>query len=797
MNVKVKIGFIMFLAVCVIMASGFLSYKSLSSIVAYIHTEKLPESAMNRIENITQAMEQAEQGIRIYTTLGDETYLEPYYKNRTRIYDELDHLRTEKVDEVEYKSLIDTLNYLIDEKFYVWNEILVLYNDYNIERIIEEISVEIDSMQVQQQRDSSNRKLLKRLFSRKKTYENRISENQKIIQQIETLKQLKESSNELREKKEIQLSLTSSQLTKKIYAFIEALEREEETRRELKALEAEKLSQETYLWIVSFSIFGTLLALAAVIILTRFLRKTNEYQKALQQSKQVAEDLVKAKEIFIANVSHELRTPLNSISGFTEQLLHEPELKEEYLKIIKYSSDHLLQLINDLLDYSKLQAGKLELRPSHFKTSELIEGVLSVFKLQAEKQQVQLQAYIHKEVPRVLYGDDSQLRQIIINLVANAIKFSPQGTVSLSLFADEILNEHFILRVEVKDTGIGIEADRLESIFHDFTQEALDTSRKYGGTGLGLAIVKRLIDLHQGEINVSSEKNKGSVFTCLIPYQKGDKKLVEANNDYAEWPDLSGKKILVVDDEAYNRKLLRVMLTRWGAEIYEAANGKEAIEQLENQAFDLIFLDMRMPLMDGYETAEYLKTRLHNKVKNTTVFGITAALDERSVQLEQQKAVHAFIVKPVTGQALVKALKGSRHFKAAKAKVASEHPRQTKTGRAQNGILNLDELKRIAGSDTHFINSMLAKLIEVTDAELKNLDASIRIKDWEATSNIAHKIASPCRHVGANELSSLFKSMMIRATRPNERATLPDLLLAIETEYALLRSEILAYLNTH
>ncbi len=787
----------MFLAVCVIMASGFLSYKSLSSIVAYIHTEKLPESAMNRIEKITQAMEQAEQGIRIYTTIGDENYLEPYYKNRTRIYDELDHLRTEKVEEVEYKSLIDTLKYLIDEKYYVWNEILVLYNDYNIERIIEEISVEIDSMQVQEQRDSLNRKLLKRLFSRKKTYENRIHENQKIIRQIERLKQIKESSNELREKKEIQLSLTSSQLTKKIYAFIEALEREEETRRELKVLEAEKLSHETYRWIASFSIFGTLLALAAVIILTRFLRKTNEYQKALQQSKQVAEDLVKAKELFIANVSHELRTPLNSISGFTEQLLHEPELKAEYLKIIKYSSDHLLQLINDLLDYSKLQSGKLELRPVHFSTAELIDGVLSVFKLQAEKQQVQLKTNIHKDVPRVLYGDDSQLRQIIINLVGNAIKFSPQGTVSLSLFAEQIQNEHFILRVEVKDTGIGIEAGKLESIFHDFTQEALDTSRKYGGTGLGLAIVKQLIDLHEGEIKVSSVKNKGSVFTCLIPYRSGDLTQVAASHNSAEIPDLSSKQILVVDDEVYNRKLLRVILSRWGAEVHEAVNGKEAIEQLEKQAFDVVFLDMRMPQMDGYETAEYLKTHLQNKLKNTTVFGISAAMDERAVQLEQQKAVHGFIVKPVTEQALIKVLKTSQHFMAAKTKPASNRQEPVNSGSTQKEILQLDELKRIAGSDTAFLNSMLEKLIEVTDTELKNLAAAIRKKDWEATSNIAHKIASPCRHVGAHELSNQFKALMIMAEKPQERAALTGLFSEIQAIYAKLRQEILTYLNTH
>jgi signal transduction histidine kinase/DNA-binding response OmpR family regulator len=797
MNVKVKIGFILFLAVCVIMASGFLSYKSLSSIVAYIHTEKLPESAMNRIENIAQAMEQAEQGIRIYTTIGDENYLEPYYKNRTLIYDELDLLRDEKVDEVEYKSLIDTLNFLIDEKFYVWNEILVLYNDYNIERIIEEISVEIDSMQVQQQRDSSNRKLLRRLFSRKKTYENRISENQKIIQQIETLKQLKESSNELREKKEIQLSITSSQITKKIYAFIDALEREEETRRELKALEAEKLSQETYLWIASFSIFGTLLALAAVIILTRFLRKTNQYQKALQQSKQVAEDLVKAKEIFIANVSHELRTPLNSISGFTEQLLRDPELKEEYLKIIKYSSDHLLQLINDLLDYSKLQSGKLELRPVHFKTAELIDGVLSVFKLQAEKQQVQLKTDIHKDVPHVLYGDDSQLRQIIINLVGNAIKFSPQGTVSLSLFADEILNGHFTLRVEVKDTGIGIESGKLESIFQDFTQEALDTSRKYGGTGLGLAIVKSLIDLHQGEIKVSSEKNKGSVFTCLIPYQKGDKKQIEAINGCTEWPDLNEKKILVVDDEEYNRRLLRVMLTRWGAEVYEATNGKEAIEQIGKQTFDVVFLDMRMPLMDGYETVAYFKKHHESALKNTSLFGISAVMDEPAMQLEKNKSITAFILKPLTEQAIIKALKLARQFKATKTKVAGKHHKQVNSGNVQKGILNLEELKRIAGNDTTFVNSMLEKLIEVTDAELKNLNASIRANDWEATSNIAHKMASPCRHVGADELSNQFKAMMIMAEKTQDRSALPELFSEIQATYANLRQEIQAYLNTH
>lgn len=795
MNVKVKIGFILFLAVCIIMASGFLSYKSLSSIVSYIHAEKLPESAMQSIENIIHTMEKAEQGIRIYTTIGDKNYLEPYYKNRSGIYAQLDRLSAEKNDDTEYKNLIDTLGYLIDEKFNVWNEILVLYNEYNIERIIEEISVEIDSLSIQQKRDSANRKIMNRIFMRKKDYENRINENQKIIQQIESLKNIRESSNELREKKEIELSLTNTLITKKIYAFIEVLEREEESTRELKVLKAEKLSQDTYVWIASFTLFGTLLALAAVIILTRFLRKTNEYQKALQQSRILAEDLVKAKEIFIANVSHELRTPLNSISGFTEQLLHSPEYNEEYLKIIKFSSDHLLELVNDLLDYSKLQSGRLELHPVHFITQEFIEGVMSVFKLQADKQNVQLKAVIDKDMPKVLYGDDIRLRQIMMNLVGNAIKFSPQGTVSIGLKQLNFRSGNFMLCIEVKDTGIGIEKDRLESIFQDFTQETLDTSRKYGGTGLGLAIVKMLVDMQGGETHVISKKNKGSIFSCLIPYKTGDETQVEISKKTESWPDLGYTKILVVDDEEYNRRLLRVMLMRWGAEVFEASDGKEAIEHIKHQRFDLVFLDMRMPEMDGYETAVYFRKHLQAEMKNTIVLGISAAIDERCVLLENNHDVHAFIIKPVTEKEIIKALKGTRHSKPTNSKNKREYHESGKTDNLKGSTLNLTELKRIAGSDTAFINTMLEKLIEVSDSELIKLNAAIEKKDWQTTSNIAHKIASPCRHVGANELSALLKTLMTLAGNPGDKETLPDLYTSIQVKYAKLRSEIQAYLN--
>lgn len=795
MNVRIKIGFIMFLGVVIILATGFLSYRSLSSIITYIHTEQRTDNTMLTIKRISNNLEQAEQGIRIYTTVGEEQYLEPYYNNMVKIDEQIEKLSADKSEDSLYTSIIDTLSYLIDEKFAVWNEILVLYNDYNIDKKLDEITTKIDAVEAQQTADSAKRNFIGRLFNRKKHLENRIDQDEKIIKQIEKLKALQALSNEKRQKKEHQLSETSSLITQRLYEIIDVLEKEEAIKQEQKALEAELLSQETYRWIGSFSVFGTLLALAGLFILTRFLRKTNQYQKALKDAKQKAEELVKAKEIFMANVSHELRTPMNTIAGFTEQLLEQPHLKDEYLEIIKFSSDHLLHLINDLLDYSKLQAGKLKLQPVHFNIHLLVNGVVSIFKVQAKKLGVRLVTNISPAVPEVLFGDDFQLKQIMINLVSNAIKFSKNGEVIISVEAEPLKTYNINLQIRVKDNGIGIAEDKLEYIFEDFTQEDLDTSKKYGGTGLGLSIVKGLIDLHHGNIEVESEKGKGTEFVFTLPYQIGEAEKVVVTTTEHTIPNLKNQKFLVVDDEEYNRKLLTIMLGNWGAEVHEAENGKDALELLDKTAYKAVFMDMRMPVLDGMETANQIRFTLNKTPEELPIYIISAATSEVLVEAENKKIINGFVLKPVKNKMVAKVLKSSSLALPGEPVQAETSAKNNKHTENNLQLLNIEELHSLAGNDKDFIKDMLLKLIEVTDEELLNLETALNDKNWESVANIAHKVASPCRHVGAEELAVVFREIMKRARKQIELSIVPHLVKKAKAMYANLRVEVLNYLD--
>jgi len=259
-----------------------------------------------------------------------------------------------------------------------------------------------------------------------------------------------------------------------------------------------------------FSVSGTLLAIVVMFIIIRYVRKTHAYQIALQSSRDEAEKLARTKELFMANMSHEIRTPVTAISGFTEQLLHEPlDKNTNYtLKIIKSSSDHLARIINDILDFSKLQNGKLSLEKVHFGIAQILEDVFALFERQAFRNNTTLTYSISHDTPHVLLGDPYRLKQILINLVSNSVKFTKNGSVNFSINCNYKDSEEIELVIEVKDTGIGIEESKIDFIFEDFTQEEMSTTRKYGGTGLGLSIVKNLLNCTEVILFVKAGKMK-------------------------------------------------------------------------------------------------------------------------------------------------------------------------------------------------------------------------------------------------------------------------------------------------
>ncbi len=790
MSIKLKIGFIFLLGVCIILSIGYLSYNSLTSIVKSIQAEEPSDETLMTIRKIVGDFEKTEKNIRVYTIIGDEKYLSSFYHNISEIKKKIDQLKKKHSDNSLYSPGIDTLDYLIKEKIYVWNEIIKLYRQNNIEDKLEALTTKTDSINYIDSTNQEKRRLIKRLFTKKKKIEDVENENKELFSKIESIKLSSDSANIEMGKKEIQLSNTNSFITREIYDLIEAIEKNEDLKTLQKAKEAEQLSKETFTWIISFSVFGTILALLGLFILTRYLQKMKQYNIALVESKKAADDHVKAKESFLANISHELRTPLNAIQGYTEQMMSSESKNNEHLKIVKFSSDHLLQLINDLLNYSKLEAGKLKLSPSHYNLHSLLNDIISMLSLYAKKHDVNLKLFKEQGLPEIVFGDAFQLKQIIINLVSNAIRFSSKGNVLLNVSVGNLSLKKFNLIVKVEDDGIGIDESKLESIFENFTQEDLNVAKKYGGTGLGLSIVKKLVELHKGEIKVESKKHEGSLFTCTMPYLTGDPNNVEIKTDRLHQLDLNNHKVLIADDHPYNRDLLKIILKKCGANVVEAKNGQEVINILRDESFSFILLDMRMPVIDGFKIVKHIRLELNKSAKDLPIIIVSAINISETEKLFDNHEINGVLPKPVSEESLFNILSKNNLLKNKTINLI-----QSENQKFKNKTLDLSELKKLAGNDQNFIYSMLKNLIEISDIEFEKLIKAKNNMALPEISEITHKLASPFRHIGAEVLLNSLKDIESKSKQNIGINLLDGYIDRAFREYSKIKLEIDSFLH--
>lgn len=363
-------------------------------------------------------------------------------------------------------------------------------------------------------------------------------------------------------------------------------------------------------------------------------------------AKEEALQLSRAKDMFISVMSHEIRTPLNAVIGMSHLLLDDntEEIHKENLGILKFSAENLMTLINNVLDFTKIETGNIELERTAVELQELVQGITSSMQFNASEKKIYLKHSIDEAVPKTVIGDRTRLCQILLNLVGNSVKFTETGGVTIDLQVIGQTDSYVKIRFAVSDTGIGIANDKINTIFESFKQAESDTSRKYGGTGLGLAITKKLIELHDATIHVDSVLGKGSTFWFTIKFDKEHASAVNDNNKVETGLQLN---VLVVDDNQINRLLINKVLTKWGATIEFAENGQEAVEKVEsNPNLDVVLMDIHMPVMGGLEATQIIRSKDEAYYQQLPIIALTASMLNSEINEINSSGMNDYILKP-------------------------------------------------------------------------------------------------------------------------------------------------------
>ena len=391
-------------------------------------------------------------------------------------------------------------------------------------------------------------------------------------------------------------------------------------------------------------------------------RTVNARTAELSKAKERAENSERVKQQFLANMSHEIRTPMNAIVGMSTALRRNEHLpaQQQHLDAIATSSESLLGIVNEILDLSKIEAGRLELEKVRMEPRHAIANVMEVMRFRAEEKGLQLQATIAPDVPPMLMGDATRLQQVLMNLVGNAIKFTEHGSIRIALDVQDRLSDAVMLRCSITDSGIGIAPGRLARVFDEFTQAESDHTRRFGGTGLGLTICKRLVEMQGGTITAESEVAKGSRFTFTVPYtlspEEGNEPRKESERPVAE-DRLKNLRILLVEDNKLNVMVAQEELASAIPDVHVevAGNGRVGLDMLQANDYDLILMDVQMPVMDGYEATRSIRTLTGHKAR-TPILAMTANVMQAEVQQCLDAGMNGFVPKPFKQEELMRAI---------------------------------------------------------------------------------------------------------------------------------------------
>lgn len=526
--------------------------------------------------------------------------------------------------------------------------------------------------------------------------------------------------------------------------------------------------------------------LAEVALLKKGFAASQKFQEEKNRRLR-AESSRRFKEQFLANMSHEIRTPMNAVVGITNLLLKkEPRPDQtEYLQIVKQSAQNLLVIINDILDLSKIEAGKMEFEDQPFSVRQVLRNVVKMLDFKAQEKNLQLSSSIHEDVPKAVSGDVARLTQVLMNLVGNAIKFTEVGKVAIFAKVEEFDTEKNTASIcfAIEDTGIGIEEHKIDSIFDTFSQADSSISRRFGGTGLGLSISKQLVDLQGGTLKVESEWQKGSTFSFVIPYKISDEAelkdfqplLSEENNKKS----LKNARILLVEDNEFNQivALDTLKLLIENVQIDIAENGQIAVNMLQDskKQYDIVLMDISMPVMNGYEATTHIRQKLPAPINEIPVMAMTASATTAEIERCFEVGMNEYIAKPFLEDELVQKL--SQLYLKIEAPSENGVNKTDKKAKPKKlgSVLDMSFLEKFTKGDSAKMAKYIKIFLKNAPEQLTSLNENLDAHNWNQLRATAHSLKSQLRYMGVFPLKDTIQTVENNASEQIALDALPPL----------------------
>ncbi len=676
-----------------------------------------------------------------------------------------------KVSEISDDTLqtkkIDSIKYLIDSKNKNLEELIEIYRQRKKKGIY---ATAIDELKKANESfgDPNYEKRFKNLESKhkkamfniinilKEDNANRLT-NQTMDSVTTTVRQVltELEKKEKKYKREISLKenniLKNDQITtKKLRDLLAAIENNERTQYVARLQASSKVMDDTSNIIVIIATISLLIAVIFLYLITKDVSKSQKYRNELEAEKTYTESLLKTRESLINTVTHDLRSPLNTVIGYSD-LLERTGLsnkQKHYLDHLKKSSDYILHLVNDLLDLSKLEAGRMLIEELPFSPKELIENTISSVIPINDKKNLEILIHTDDQLDNQYLGDPFRIKQVLTNLVNNAYKFTDEGTITIESEITENGLAEKQLVIAVKDTGIGITNEQQKYIFEEFSQGDDETEKRYGGFGLGLAITKKIIKLLDGKITLTSEPEKGSTFTFYIPIKLTNSLVREEENETLEIQNFHNKKVLIVDDDPSQLALTSEVASLAGLSYDVCKNGVDALALLDNNTYDLILTDIQMPKMDGFELLKTIKTNT-NQTK-LPVIALSGRTDT-SFSEYQEAGFSGSLRKPYAPKALIDLI-------AEILSVDLISPQETNNGITDEDY-SLNDLMLFAHGDSDSLYAILDTFYDSTIDNVNDLKISLEEKDNIRIKQIAHKMLPMFKQIKAKDVIPILEKL--------------------------------------